>query len=359
MGYEVSFGPDDVANCRFAVSPIWETWQAVRVLRCAASGASGASGASSGRGSVRAPWLRSLAARAQGLGLDLGALAALQPESGYVPDFISPLVGSPSPVLADELEALRRTSVATVRSELRQCLAAQSDPRSRQHIVGLLNDPASARSLLADLVEGCWEELVAATWPDVRRLLEADVHYRARRLADGGLAEVLNAIDRRVSFTHGTLRIPAHRVGSCRLVGGGAVLRPSVFVWPNVLFVADQSVLVYPVRGVGLLGSSGSFGSSASASFSGSPGWPGWPVAEPLVRLLGRTRAAILSALTVPCSTSALAARMGLRPGGVSAHLAVLRAAGLATSRRQGREVLYECSALGRTLQEPDSGRSA
>lgn len=57
-----------------------------------------------------------------------------------------------------------------------------------------------------------------------------------------------------------------------------------------------------------------------------------------------------LVSLVQPASTTALAGQFGLSAGGVSNHLAVLRDTGLVTSRRSSREVIYECTELGRTL---------
>ncbi len=49
-------------------------------------------------------------------------------------------------------------------------------------------------------------------------------------------------------------------------------------------------------------------------------------------------------------SASALALRVGLAPSSLSAHLTVLRGAGLLTSRRYGHQVLYERTPLGITV---------
>jgi len=49
---------------------------------------------------------------------------------------------------------------------------------------------------------------------------------------------------------------------------------------------------------------------------------------------------------------------LGLAPSSVSAHLSVLRAAGLLTSRRYGHQVLYERTPLGIALAGPQPGGS-
>ncbi|HXD54027.1 MAG TPA: winged helix-turn-helix domain-containing protein, partial [Solirubrobacteraceae bacterium] len=71
-----------------------------------------------------------------------------------------------------------------------------------------------------------------------------------------------------------------------------------------------------------------------------------------LERLVGRTRAALLSALDSPRSTTELAGELGLTAGGVSQHLGVLRDAGLVCGRRVARSVLYLRSPEGDALVE-------
>ena len=70
-----------------------------------------------------------------------------------------------------------------------------------------------------------------------------------------------------------------------------------------------------------------------------------------LAALLGPRRASILAALRAPRSTTELARALELSPGSVSQHLGVLRDAGLVSSHRVGRSVLYVRSPVGRQLQ--------
>jgi DNA-binding transcriptional ArsR family regulator len=121
------------------------------------------------------------------------------------------------------------------------------------------------------------------------------------------------------------------------LGGDGLILMPSAFVWPMVTAVVDrpwQPTLIYPARGVGAL-----LGGRTTVS-------------APLARLLGRTRALILTELAEPASTATLAARHGLAPSTVSAHLVALSDAGLTVRRRHGHEVHYRLTPLGRALTE-------
>ena len=58
----------------------------------------------------------------------------------------------------------------------------------------------------------------------------------------------------------------------------------------------------------------------------------------------------ILRELDRPAATLTLARRLGVSPGGVSAHLSVLHHAGLVTRRRDGRDVVYSRTISGDTL---------
>jgi len=69
-----------------------------------------------------------------------------------------------------------------------------------------------------------------------------------------------------------------------------------------------------------------------------------------LEALLGHRRARVLLELARPAGTLDLARRMGVSAGGVSDHLKVLRAAGLVTGRREGRQVIYARTDKGDAL---------
>jgi DNA-binding transcriptional ArsR family regulator len=69
-----------------------------------------------------------------------------------------------------------------------------------------------------------------------------------------------------------------------------------------------------------------------------------------LDRLIGRSRATLLTALAQPASTSQLVAQLGISLGAAGDHLAVLRDAGLVSRSRSGRSVQYRRTALGDAL---------
>ncbi|MFW6694067.1 DUF5937 family protein [Streptomyces sp. MAR4 CNX-425] len=326
MPVYLRFGPDDLLRCRFAVSPVFETHEAIRTLR------------RTERHGYHRPWLRRLGDAAAGL--DLEPLWLFIPSAGpsYTPDFLGgpPRAGYTS--VADGLAQLRATDPALAHAEM--TLSFSTIPGAAESPLGrrLLDDPAAAVALLADVTERAWHVLVEPFWPRLHDLLEADIDYRARQLASAGLGELFALLHNRLSFEDGllTVRTKNDYFYERDLAGDGLLLMPSAFAWPDVVTGFQppwQPTVIYPARGIGALWSE-----------------PAPETAQALTRLLGAGRAAVLAALGEPASTSALARRLGLAPSSVSAHLSVLRAAGLLTSRRERHRVLYERTPLGAAL---------
>jgi DNA-binding transcriptional ArsR family regulator len=74
------------------------------------------------------------------------------------------------------------------------------------------------------------------------------------------------------------------------------------------------------------------------------------PAPRALAALIGPTRAAMLTALAEPSSTTGLARRLQVTAGAVSQHLSVFRDTGMVTRSRVGRQVLYRRTRTGDTL---------
>ena len=201
-----------------------------------------------------------------------------------------------------------------------------------------LSRPGRAIRELADLMSVYWERSLAVHWPRMRALLEQDVLYRARQIADGGTRALFSDLDEAVSWHAGVLQVESCDIfeTAIELDERGLLLVPSAFVWPKVRIVTAapwQPTLIYPARGIGMLWS------------------PERPVApDALARLVGHSRAALLLALEQPRSTTELAATLGISGGGVSQHLSILREAGLICGHRLQRVVLYMRSEEGDAL---------
>ncbi|MFI9357345.1 ArsR/SmtB family transcription factor [Streptomyces lydicus] len=324
MPLHLRFDADDLLRIRFAVSPLCETHEAVRTLRRA------------DRHGYHTPWLRRM--RATTAGLDLTPLWLFMPSSppGYTPDFLGRPPDTPLADFGEELARLRATDPALARAEMAKSLACTPGGAESERGRAALADPAAAIHELAEVTERAWHALLAPDWPRLRALLDAEIAYRSRQLADGGLRRLFADLHPRVTWSDGTLTVRTRTdfVQTQDLDGRGVLLLPSIFVWPDVVSGFDppwQPTVIYPARGIGGL-------------------WSEPETGPALARLLGTNRAAVLAALDTPSTTTALAHRLRLAPSSVSAHLSVLRAAGLLTAHRHAHEVHYERTPLGSAL---------
>jgi DNA-binding transcriptional ArsR family regulator len=311
--------PDELLSVRFACSPVWETLAAVRTL------------IDDRARSYHEPWHQLVGERTARL--DLAPLFAVEPLTGYVPDFLTPPPRVPWPRLRDQLAEIRRTPPNQVARELELCRRAAPEGHHRRWLDRLIADPEAARALLAARMQDAWGALVAPFWTRIRTLLSRDIAERSRALAERGLREALDGLDPRIRWTKRGLSVANRNHSETVNIGDrGLLLLPSAYMWPHVSTVVDepwQPTIVYPARGVAEL-------------------WHA-PTAPPdaLVRLLGRTRALVLASLDQPLSTSALAGVLELSPAGASRHLLALRDAGLITGTRHRHEVRYSRTPLG------------
>lgn len=279
-------------------------------------------------------WLE--AVRPRLAGLDLRPITLLQPRRGYSPDFLSRPPAGPRARFDDDLARIAATPLDQVRQEIARSLA--DTPGAADSVTGqlLLSDPAEVLILLTTLVRLAWQALVEPFWSQIRALLDADVAFQTRRLAEGGLDRVFAELHPQLRWHENVLIRDRGDDDHRDLHGEGVLLVPSAFKWDQVIVVVDppwQPTVVYPARGLGTLWLSG--GSDADAA---------------LGRLLGRTRATLLTGLTEPATTTVLAHRFGLAAGTVSEHLAVLRDAGFLVGERYRHEIRYRRTPLGEAV---------
>jgi len=316
---EYRFGPEDVARTRFAISPMWETAAAIRALR------------NPSVASLHLPWVKRI--RPHLKGMDLSLPLALLPRKGYIADFLTPPPVSPLMSFEDELELIRGTSPEQVRNDV-EILIRNDNPR--ESLRPFLDDPRGSVQRLADALAGFWAVALEADWPRVRSLLEADIQYRSRHLAEGGIDLLFSNLHGEVKWRGNVLTVQCTcAVPDLDLAGRGLVLVPTAFAPHKTSAMTEepwQPTLIYPARGVALL-------------------WEEAAMApEALARVLGRSRAALLSDLDAPRTTTDLARRLDMTPGGVSQHLSALKDSGFVTARRSGRAVLYCRSELADQL---------
>jgi hypothetical protein len=311
----------DLVTVRFAWSPIWETLHAVRTFIDPRARP------------YHESWRAAVAQDASRL--DLSPLFAVNPLRGSVPDFLTPPPRVPAPAFGDQLAEVRATQPEQVAIELERCRSTLAKREQRFVLDQLLADPTAARDLLADRVEAAWDGLVSRFWPRIRSLVDADIAYRSQQLTGRGLGPMLEGIDPRISWADGAVVIDDGFDIDVELGGRGLVLMPSAFIWPAVAAIIDepwQPTIAYPARGIADL----------------------WQQAKPppdaLARLLGRTRALLLTSLDQPSSATTLAALLELSLSGVSGHLIAMRDAGLVAGTRHGHEIRYARTPLGSGL---------
>jgi DNA-binding transcriptional ArsR family regulator len=310
------FGPEDLGRVRFAISPLFEIAASLDVLRDPA------------RHAMHAPWVGT--ARERLAGLDLALLEAVVPHSGYRPDFVHPPPERPRPGFAAELARVRSTPPEQVARDLDWAYEGALPPSAARV---LLDDPPRGMAELTRLMTAYWRRVIEPHWPAIRATLEADIAYRARRLAEGGPLAAFADLHEEVRWRDGELVVERDYESTVELAGRGLLLVPVAFAWPELWAMIDppwQPAVVYAPRGVATLWEPAEQATGAPAD------------------LLGRRRAAILAAL--PATTQELARAHAASPAGVSEHLAVLRRAGLISGHREGRGVRYARTPAGDAL---------
>jgi DNA-binding transcriptional ArsR family regulator len=310
------FSIDAVLHIRFGISPLGEVARAARAI------------ASPVRDTSHIVWLRQRRAVVQELyrDHDLSPLLVLLQERGQMPEFLTPPPRVPPVDIDEELTRVRHTPPPDARAEVERALEGrQVDDRTLR-----LLRSADAPSWLADALAAVWRMLLEPSWPEVRELLERDVAYRARRLAEGGLVRLFEDLAPVVWLCGHELRVRHRTTATTELGANGLLLTPSAFIAPRVATMLEPPVLIYPARGMATL-------------LGRSPAETG----PALSRLMGATRAEILGLLDEPSTTTTIAHRLHRSPGNVADHLAVLRRAGLVARRRAGRRVLYRRTPLG------------
>ncbi|MFF5804918.1 ArsR/SmtB family transcription factor [Streptomyces sp. NPDC012746] len=334
-------GVEDLADTRFAVSPLSETVLSLRVLH------------DPGLSVLHLPWRRSvLDALAAFDGSDTDLLMSLVATRLTLPDFVTPRPTSFAPSFEDELAVVRRTPPALVRRDLLAAHAPDPLPAAL-HSATAADDSAVAalRDTICELLHRYWEIAVRPLWPQIRLVVEADMTYRARRLAMGGARLLFADMHPSLRWSDGVLRIDkmlsTHHV---RASGRGLLLVPSVFAHKPAPPVSPEEppALLYPSRGVATLWAPVPAHDSHGPAAAGSA----------LVPLLGAPRARLLGLLAEPLATVEIARRLRVTPSAVSQHLRVLHAAGLVTRARHGRQVLYRRSGLGDQLATAAPGEA-
>jgi DNA-binding transcriptional ArsR family regulator len=320
---------EDLAETRFAFSPIWELGMSLyKPMRDPAKHA------------LHLPWVHE--AREAIRGHDLALLFAVSPPAElpgemhpYIPDFLTPTPETPFPEFEEELETVSRTPPAVVRHDVEMMFESTKGTPPADLALRMMEEPDALLPRLVEQMREYWKLTIEPHWPRIRALHEADVSYRARQLALGGAELLFADLHPMFEWTGGELILNKHHEGVVEPGGRGIVLIPAVFDWPGIAIMieTEHPALSYAPRGIATL----------------------WDDAPPerngaMDELIGGTRADILRVLEIPMTTGELARRLHLSPAAVSQQLGVLRRAGVVDARRQGREVYSELTGDGKRL---------
>ncbi|MFG2328973.1 helix-turn-helix domain-containing protein [Streptomyces sp. NPDC048604] len=332
---QLSVDAAGLARSRFAVSPLQQVTGTLMPWGL------------SPRGDV-GPWLAQARRSLRRAGLPLLSALALE-GTGYLPDFLSPYPACPAPTVKDELERVAATEPERVMSEL-ECAGrgwpsyeGQGGEPSETLRRAMARGGRHAARQAATELRRYWHLAFAPHWRTARSLLDAEVDRCAGMIARYGAGDLFNSIHSGITWDDDALRVESSFSGCFQVPR--VVLVPSLVVQFPVVAVDPLGplddwppLLVYPL----------------------SPPSSGEHAASPaLARLVGSTRAALLTALDRPATTSELAVRGFLSPATVSYHLGILRRSGLVTPIRDGRRVLYRRTAQGTRLVTDDGGGTA
>lgn len=217
-------------------------------------------------------------------------------------------------------------------------------------ITGFADGDRTARSRLTGALADYHELAIAPYWSRIRRLLNDERAARSAVMSAHGLDAMLAGLAPTLRWSPPVLEVstsPRKRaqgdhtpaVTEVHLRGRGLLLAPSLFADADDLGLYtpwndDPALLIYPV------------------DLDASTGLRLWHRAEEagdvaLARLLGTTRAAALRVIADGCTTTDLARRLGITPGGASQHATVLREAGLVVSHRHRNTVRHTLTGLG------------
>ncbi|WP_216591001.1 DUF5937 family protein [Streptomyces brasiliscabiei] len=210
-------------------------------------------------------------------------------------------------------------------------LAAARGPRQVRFARRLLEDPPAVRAWLRQFLEDCGEAFFTETWSRLGHQLAADARHKTELLRHKGLAGALTAMSPSMALDERAGRITVDKLIESRTDtgDGGLLFVPTSLGRPHLTVLHRfgwQPVIQYPV--------------SAAE-----------PAAPPSVEQL----ALRMTALSHPArmrlcrnlarsayTTGELARMHGVTPPEISRHLAVLKKAGLLTTRRRGRYVLHQ-----------------
>ncbi|MET0132089.1 MAG: winged helix-turn-helix domain-containing protein [Kibdelosporangium sp.] len=270
-----------------------------------------------------------------------GMLTTLARPRGYSPDFLTPELATGD--LEAGLQKLLDTPRRVLRAEIRKLSNQTVLPT---WVSGIADGDRHMMRQLGQGVRQYYDKVLQPHWASICTHIRADRGRRAEQAMEGGFERVLNTLHPAMRWRAPVLEVSYPVDQDLHLNGRGLVLAPSFFCWQNPITLADpdqQPILLYPVER-DLRWTTGRIELDTQMRL------------QPLVALLGRTRATVLDtiATTPDLNTTELARLVGISPAGASQHATVLRNAGLVTTMRHNGSAVHNLSPYGtRLLEQP------
>ena len=279
-------------------------------------------------GSWRRQAISTLSATRQGR--EIGAmLMALMPVAPYIPDFLTPSIGS-------DLE----TGIDQVLSTPRRRIAAElSLLATRRHAPGWLSSLANAEhdalAALGTALRTFHREVLAPVESAATAQVAATLARLTAALHEGGALALLESLRPAANWTRPVLQVQYPVDQDLYLNGRGLALVPSFFCDDRPVTLANATlppVLIFPIVK--------------------DPAWQANHGPRELAGVIGTTRANILVTLADGgyASTGTVAESVHVSLATASQQLTLLRAAGLLVSCRDGKRVLHTLTRVGADL---------
>ncbi|MBE1491900.1 transcriptional regulator [Plantactinospora soyae] len=280
------------------------------------------------------------ASRGEAVAAATGPLRHLLPAQGFLPDFLTPYHGLES--VAAGIEAIRATPRQRIRAELTEAYANLPATPWRRRFAAADRD---VLELLTVSLARYYDAVLAPHWSDLTLTHRSWIARAAQTYALSGVDALLTDLHPAIRWRPPVLEIDSWWSGDVRGTGEGVLLIPTPFAGPRprVLVEPGQPVLlVYPALALAPTGTARS-----------GP--------DPLARLLGGTRAAVLRRLGEPGrhTTTTLGRHSGISSSSASEHATALRAAGLVSSDRAGGAIVHRLTPLGVHLLAQNASRPA
>jgi DNA-binding transcriptional ArsR family regulator len=314
-------GAGDFTRLRFGYSPLAEAVHSLHMLH-------------SGRvDPLYRRWADDTRERLRGL--DATLLRAIVPAGAVAPTL--PVDLSAAASVQHQLRLVADWQPQRMRAELEAVWCGRPMATAAREVIW--DGSAGVRRVAAALA-AYWDTAIAPHWDRMRSVLEADIAFRARRAALGGISAMMNDLHPQLRQDRSSILLVKTfpKFNKAMEVGGrGMLLMPSIFGGADVLY--DPGTLGMPAisyRPDGL----GTVWEHRTSTIGG----------DPVSALMGKGRTAVLRSTGRPRTTTDLARELHLSGATVSVHLSILKGCGMVTSWRSGQRVFYQRTPLAASI---------